>query len=46
MHELPAYIFALPALNTQTWGNNSNVISCFENRLDEIGRDLLLSTNE
>ena len=46
LHELPAYIFALPALNTGTWGNNSNVISCFENRIDEIGSDRLLRLNE
>ena len=44
-HELPAYIFALPALITRTWGNNSAVISCFEKRIDEIGRDRLLRPN-
>ena len=35
--ELPAYVFALPALNTKTWGNNSNVISCFEKRGLRVG---------
>ena len=37
LHELPAYIFALPALNTKSWGSNSKVISCFEKRIAAIG---------